>query len=97
MGPSCEQILSHLLLKVASIGNESCRQQTVSSYGGHLVFEGFTGLLPTVPFSRQTFQQGCTAIHLQGKNRIVVKVFVCDRKKEPNITLMIIHLSFHSC
>lgn len=49
--PSSEQVLSHLLFKVASIGNESCREQTVSSNGGHLVLEGFAGLLPAVPFS----------------------------------------------
>lgn len=48
--PRSEQVLSHLLLKVASIGNESCREQTVSSDGGHLVLEGLTGLLPAVPF-----------------------------------------------
>lgn len=69
MRPRREQILSHLLFKVASICDESCRQQTVSSNGGHLVLEGFTGLLPTVPFSRQTFQESCTAIHLQENNK----------------------------
>lgn len=51
MRPCREQILSHLLFEVASICDESCRQQTVSSNGGHLVLKGFTGLLPTVPFS----------------------------------------------
>lgn len=49
--PSSEQVLSHLLLKVAGIGNESCRKQTVSSNGGHLVLESLTGLLPAVPLS----------------------------------------------
>lgn len=49
--PSGEQVLSHLLFKVTSIGNEGCREQTVSSDGGHLVLEGFAGLLPAVPFS----------------------------------------------
>lgn len=67
--PRGEQILSHLLLKVAGIGNESCREQTVSSDGGHLVLEGLAGLLPAVPFSRQTLQQGCAAIHLGGESK----------------------------
>lgn len=49
--PGGEQVLSHLLFKVTGIGNERCRQQTVSSDGGHLVLEGFAGLLPAVPFS----------------------------------------------
>lgn len=89
MGPSREQILSHLLLKVASICNESCRQQTVSSDGGHLVFEGFTGLLPTVPFSRQALQQGCAAIHLRGKKASLKRplyLFEGREKRNQNIT-----------
>lgn len=49
--PSGEQVLPHLLFEVTSIGNERCREQTVSSDGGHLVLEGFAGLLPAVPFS----------------------------------------------
>lgn len=49
--PGSEQVLSHLLFKVASIGNESCREQTVSSYGGHLVLEGLACLLPALSFS----------------------------------------------
>ncbi len=49
--PGSEQVLSHLLVEVASIGDESCREQTVSGDGGHLVLEGLTGLLPAVPFS----------------------------------------------
>lgn len=49
--PRREQVLPHLLFKVAGIGNESCREQAVSSDGGHLVLEGLTGLLPAVPFS----------------------------------------------
>lgn len=56
VGPSGEQVLSHLLLKVAGVGDERRREQTVSSYGGHLVLEGLAGLLPAVPFSRQTLQ-----------------------------------------
>lgn len=64
VGPSGEQVLSHLLLKVAGIGDERRREQTVSGDGGHLILEGLTGLLPAVPFSGQTLQEGCAAIHL---------------------------------
>lgn len=50
MRPSSEQVLPHLLFKVAGIGDESSREQTVSGDGGHLVLEGLAGLLPAVPF-----------------------------------------------
>ena len=49
--PCSEQVLSHLLFKVTGICNESSREQTVSSNGGHLVLECLAGLLPAVPFS----------------------------------------------
>lgn len=49
--PSSEQVLPHLLFKVASIGDECGREQAVSSDGGHLVLEGLTGLLPAFPLS----------------------------------------------
>lgn len=51
MRPCSEQVLPHLLLKVASISNECCREQTVSRDGGHLVLESLTGLLPAIPLS----------------------------------------------
>lgn len=54
--PSGEQVLPHLLFKVAGVGDESCREQTVSSDGGHLVLEGLAGLLPAIPLSGQTLQ-----------------------------------------
>lgn len=51
MRPSGEQVLSHLLVKVAGVSNESCREHAVSSNCGHLVLEGFAGFLPALPFS----------------------------------------------
>lgn len=48
--PSSEQVLSHLLFKVAGVGNKGCREQTVPGNGGHLILEGLTGLLPAVSF-----------------------------------------------
>lgn len=51
MRPSGEQVLSHLLFKVSGVGDESSREQTVSSDGGHLVLERLAGLLPALSLS----------------------------------------------
>lgn len=48
MRPCSEQVLPHLLFKVAGIRDECCRKQTVACDGGHLVLERLTGLLPAV-------------------------------------------------
>lgn len=65
VGPSGEQVLPHLLLKVAGVGDERRREQTVSGDGGHLVLEGLAGLLPAVAFSGQTLQEGRAAVDLR--------------------------------
>lgn len=85
VGPSGEQVLPHLLLKVAGIGDERRREQTVSGDGGHLVLEGLAGLLPAVPFSGQTLQKGCAAIHLGRRWVDVQRVKERGRESEREI------------
>lgn len=70
MRPSGEQVLPHLLLKVAGVRDEGRRQQAVSGDGGHLVLERLTGFLPALPLSRKALQQRCAAVHLQGQRNI---------------------------
>lgn len=67
MGPGGEQVLTHLLVKVTRVSDERGGQETVPGDGGHLIFESFTGFLPSFPFSRQTLQKRSAPVYLRGK------------------------------
>jgi len=64
VGPGGEQVLPHLLLKVAGVGDEGGREQAVPGDGGHLVLEGLARLLPALPLGRKALEQGRAAVHL---------------------------------
>lgn len=69
VGPRGEQVLSHLLVEVARVGNERRRQEAVPSDGGHLVLEGFAGFFPAFALSGQALQEGSAPVYLEDKQQ----------------------------
>lgn len=51
MGPGGEQVLAHLLVEVACVGDEGCGQQAVPGDGGHLILERLARFFPPLAFS----------------------------------------------